>query len=261
MWQFASKIALQLLVVWTKKWKPVSTHVIWMFNLYIDQWSKHHIPGRKSAPPALAYACAAAIDIDIYMFGGLNTALRKQTNEIWKLTRAPQGYFDWSKIEFQHYVKLPSPRCGHSGWEYEKCLWIFGGSGLDSSEYLNDHGDFSYGFSNQLLCYDPCTQMWTNPQCFGAVPSPRGAHSTDIIGDKVWLFAGIDSSNVTLEDFFELDMQTQIITGQTKPQRRYYSSLSANSNRQLVLHGGKRAMGPTLETLSDTWIMDLPSQT
>ena len=153
---------------------------------------------------------------------------------------------------------------GHSGWEYEKCLWVFGGEGPVSSEYLNDHGDFSGIFTNQLLCYDPSTQMWTNPQCFGSVPSPRSHHCTDMIRDKVWLFAGKGNSTVRLEDLFELDMQsrvwTQITTGQTKLQGRFDSSLSANFDWQLVLHGGIRTSLPPL-ALSETWIMDLPSQT
>ena len=248
---------------WDRNHQQVSTHVIWMYNVYTDQWSKYHIPGKKSAPPALSGACATAIDTDIYMFGGFSDELGRHTNEIWKLTRTPQGYFDWSKIIFQHDEKLLSPRKGHSGWEYDKCLWVFGGSGPVSPESLNDHGDFSGIFTNQLLCYDPSTQMWTNPECFGAVPTPRSDHSTDIIRDKVWLFAGIDNSWMILEDFFELDMQshvwTQITTDQTKPQGRFDSSLSANFDRQLVLHGGISEFD-SIE-LSDTWIMDLPSQT
>ena len=235
-----------------------------MYNVYTDQWRKYDIPGRKSAPPLLGCACATAIDTGIYMFGGVNVELKRKTNELWKLTRAPQGYFDWSKINFQHNVKLPSPRIDHSGWEYETCLWVFGGESPVSPEYLNDHGDFSGQYSNQLLCYDPSTQMWTNPECFGSVPSPRSDHSTDMIRDKVWLFGGTDNSWVTLEDLFELDMQshvwTQITTDQTKPQGRFDSSLSANSDRQLVLHGGQSEFASTTE-LSDTWIMDLPSQT
>ena len=175
--------------------QPVSTHVIWMYNVYTDQWRKYDATGEKSAPPALAGACATAIDTDIYMFGGFNIELLRHTNEIWKLTRAPQGYFDWSKLIFQHDKKLPSPRVGHSGWEYEKHLWIFGGDVQVSSKHLNDHGDFSDLYTNQLLCYDPSTQMWTNPQCFGSLPSPRSDHSTDIIRDKVWLFGGIGSGN------------------------------------------------------------------
>ena len=244
-----------------------STHVIWTYNVYTDYWRKYHTPGSKSAPPPLQGTCATIIDTDIYMFGGYNPKSWRNTNEIWKLTRAPQGHFDWSKIEFHHDAKLPYPLTGHSGWEYEKYLWIFGGTsnGLVSSKYLNDHGDISgiFQYSNQLLRYDPSMHIWTNPQCFGAVPSPRKGHRSDVIRDKVWLFGGEDCILEDLDDFFELDMQslvwTEITTGQTKPYRRSNFSLTAISDQQLVLYGGSSAV--EVHGLSGAWIMDLPSQT
>ena len=255
--------------------EPVSTHVIWMYNVYTDQWRKHQIPGQKNAPPQITSACAAAIGTDIYIFGGYDK-MKRVTNELWKLTKLPRGCFDWNKVELQQDVKLPSPRRDHSGWKYEECLWVFGGFGPFSCKYLNDHGAFSYQQNNQLLCYSPSTQIWKNLECFGAVPSPRRGHSTDIIRDKVWLFSGLYSSNmpvVDLDDFFQLDMHsctwTQITTGQTKPQKRFASSLCAVTENQLVLHGGSqltaRVNGSKLNImrhhLNDTWIMDLSSQT
>ena len=64
--------------------RPVSTHVIWMYNVYTDQWRKYCVPGRKSTPPALAGACASVIDTVIYVFGGRSIKLMRRTNEIWK---------------------------------------------------------------------------------------------------------------------------------------------------------------------------------
>ena len=256
--------------------EPVSTHVILMYNVYTDQWRKHQIPVHKNAPPPVACACAVAIGTDIYMFGGfeLDKKLNTETNELWKLTEGLQC-IDWSKIEFYHDVKLPSPRCDHSGWKYKECLWVFGGFGPFSSKYLNDHGDFFNKQNNQLLCYDPATQKWTNPQCFGTVPCPRRAHSTAVIRDKVWLFSGLYLSNIMVDpdDFYELDMHsytwTQITTGGTKPQKRFFSSLSAVSDSQLVLRGGAQYiltvkggnMHLEQNLLNDTWIMDLSSHT
>ena len=248
--------------------EPVPTHVIWMYNCNTDQWKKCQTPNEKSAPPTVLGACAAAIGTAIYRFGGYDIKLEDITNEMWKLTRAPEGCFDWSQLEFQHGVKLPSPRANSSCWEYEECLWVFGGSGPFSSEYLNDHGDSLHYNNNQLLCYEPSTQMWTNPQCFGSIPSCRESHSTDIIGYKVWLFGGLKRT-VLLDDFYELDMQsciwTQITTGKTKPLGRFASSLTAISESHLVLHAGcyfRPSGGPTmyLYNATDTWIMDLPSQ-
>ena len=265
-------------------YEPVPTHMIWMYNVYTDQWRKHQIPGQKNAPQALFMASGTAIGTDIYMFGGAESEVNSATNKMWKLTRSPQGCFDWSKIEFQHDIKLPLPRYGHSGWEYKDCLWVFGGCGIHENvlripiiapKYLIDHGDYVHMSNNQLLCYDPSTQIWTNPKCFGTVPSPRACHSTEVIKDKLWLFGGKSwDPNVDLDDFFELDMHsctwTQIITNWTRPHGRYSSSLSAISASQLVLHGGMSQFHlpcpvpnsyTKLPCLSDTWIMDLPSQT
>ena len=208
------------------------------------------------APNAVTRACAAAIGADIYMFGGTTSfSINNSTNELWKLTI--QECLNWSKIEPQD-VKLPCPRYGHSGWEYAQCLWVFGGAGRFSTEYLSDHGDISLLGTNQLLCYDSSTQKWTNPQCFGSVPYPRMYHSTTVIKDKVWLFGGRPS--VSHSDLFELDMRsctwTEIRTGQTKPGERYCSTLTAVSDRQLVLHAGISSS----TTLNDTWILDLQTQ-
>ena len=55
-----------------------------------------------------------------------------------------------------------------------------------------------------MLCFDPSIPLWTNPQCFGAIPSPREQHSTTIKEGKAWLFGG--SCPIQLRDLFELDM-------------------------------------------------------
>ena len=234
--------------------------VIWTYNLYTEQWRKHQIPHEvNDVPNELEDTCAAAIGADIYLFGG---SIYKSTNEMWKLTGTTQECLNWSKLEPQQDVKLPCPRFGHSGWEYAQCLWVFGGKGLFSSEYLSDHGDISQMYTNQLLCYDPSTQKWTNPQCFGSVPYPRMYHSTTVIRDKTWLFGGITSVSHTGSDLFELDMRsctwTEIRTGQTKPSKRFGSSLTAISDRHLVLHAGM-SRRPSM-TLYDTWIFDLQTQ-
>ena len=77
---------------------------------------------------------------------------------------------------------------------------------------------FSYRLNNQLLCFNPSTKKWTNPQCFGDVPSPRATHKTAITDNKVWLFVGLNEFKFPLEDLFDFNMQscvwTQIEGGQ-----------------------------------------------
>ena len=215
----------------------------------------------KNIPPPTQGACEVAIRTDIYMFGGtMNSKGTEETNDLWKLSIS-QGSFKWSKIDFQHDMKLPAPRVNHSGWEYAECLWVFGGTGYTwHNNYLCDHGIFSLRLNNQLICFNPSTKVWTNPQCFGAVPSPRYNPKTTIIKDKVWLFGGQNEFFVGCEDFFQFNMQsytwTQIESGHTKPQTHFCPSLTAISDRYLILHGGL-----LLKDESSTWLMDLHSLT
>ena len=250
--------------------KELSTRVIWMYNLYTEAWSKHVIPKyimeKNDVPELFHGAVAVAINGTIYTFGGFNKYFFER-NELWALSRTETGCFTWSFIKFEDEKKSPSPRYGHAGWEYAGKLWVFGGKGHSPLFYLNDHGDRAFLtargserrklVNNQLLCYDPNIQKWTNPQCFGTIPSPRSGHGCSIIKDKVWVFGG-SSQNVTFhEELFELTMQsltwTEIRTVQPRPEPRCLCTLTALTNNQLVLHGG---LGNE-ETLSNTWIMDL----
>ena len=245
----------------------VPTNEIYMYNLYTEQWKKHEIQGNK---PALHYkACAAVIGTAIYMFGGRDIETHELFTDLWKFTRIAQGGFSWCKIEFQRDVKLPSPRYNHSAWEYEECMWVFGGS-VDTenySKYLNYHGAFQDKTANQLLCYDPATQLWTNHPSSGAVPSPRRCHGTALIGDKVWLLGGCSMLSrdwIFNQDhcFYELDMKlfawTGIPTKETIPYPDFGCSLVTISDAQLLLHLGVSEWD---NERSDTWLIDISSKT
>ena len=168
--------------------------VIGMYNLYTEKWGTHKIPCENVAPPETILPCAIAIADDIYMFGGFQSGIHNlETNALWKLGRISKR-LEWSEITGQHHAKMPSPRYGHSGWEYADKLWIFGGSGPSLEGYLNDHGDACNTHNNQLLCFDPSTEEWSNPQSTGAVPGPRIGQTMAVTGDQVWLYGGTTSN-------------------------------------------------------------------
>ena len=247
--------------------EPVLTSIIWVYNLYTEEWRKNILSDRRCAPQAFHRAVAVAIGKTIHTFSGANSnGYYIDSTVLWTLSRTKEGSFTWSSNKHQCKEKAPSPRAGHTGWEYRGKLWIFAGEGYSTDGYLNGHGDNEYfrrGFpnvfkNNQLLCYDPNTHKWTNPQCFGSIPTPRSNHACAITNDKVWLFGGENSSYDKLGDFFELRMNSvtwsQIQTGHPKPQARTSCTLTAGTNDMLVLHGGM-----TSKSLHDTWIIDLTS--
>ena len=244
---------------------PLSTNVIWMYNLHTEEWRNHVIPKHvieeRGEPGPFYGAVAVAIHGTIYTFGGINNCDFRERNALWTLSKTNLECFAWNSIRVQHAKESPSPRYGHTGWEYAERLWVFGGKGLSPEQYLNDNGDTA-GYlvirNNQLLCYDPSIQRWTNPQCFGAVPSPRSDHASTIFNDKVWLFGGYSQIWTLNDDLFELTMPsltwTQIQTGQPGPQARICCTLTAVTDNQLVLHGGGHDL---FDFCCDTWVMDL----
>ena len=244
-------------------------HMIWEYNCNTEQWRTYKmIPNGEPAPFELLGSCATTIGADIYVFGGgLTVGGSKRTNDMWKLSKLTHEDFTCRKIEFHSNEKLPSPRSRHSCWENSACLWVFGGIGDSPTGYLDDHGEFSvFGINNQLLHFDPCNKTWTNPECFGTIPSPRYAHSTAVVRDNVWLFGGNDRRILNaLNGLFQFDTctytWTRIRTAGIRPQGRAYSSLTAVSDtQQLILHGGIKTSA-VQNFFSDTWILDLASQT
>ena len=233
--------------------------VIWSCNLFTEQCKKYEIPDKECAPLPIDGASAVAIEADVYMFGGLGC------NSLWRLTISENNEFTWFELQNKRDCEVPSPREYHSAWEYERNMWIFGGIGYDIAfpvaNFLNEHGDFIEDLNNQLLCYDPCHEMWTNPQCSGAVPSPRICHATAILGDKVWLYGGRGHLGQTLADFHVMNMESyvwvEIEAKSPNPGPRLQTSLTAATGNQIVLHGG----GEDFRLFKDTWIFEVDKRT
>ena len=190
----------------------ISTRVIWSYNLYTEEWRKHEMPDTNCGPEPFYGAVAAVIDKTMYTFGGRNKYTGHPSNTLWKLSKTKEGCFTWSTNKPQCKEKSPSPRTGHTGWEYAEKLWIFAGCGDSPEGYLNDNGDIEgssrFAENNQLLCFNPNDENWTNPQCFGSIPTPRSSHACAIINDKVWIFGGQTQWLDTLGNMFELRMSS-----------------------------------------------------
>ena len=142
-------------------------------------------------------------------------------------------------------------------------MWILAGFGPQLDGYLNDHdGEHSggnVGANNQLLKFNPVIKEWSNPKSSGTVPTYNLMHTTTAIGHKVW-YNNTGIFDELLRSLYQLDMQSLIWTciqfNLPNPQMRCFCSLNALTESKLVMHGGVSIY----ESLSDTWILDVPSQ-
>ena len=182
------------------------------------------------------------------------------------MTRTRKRDFSWGEVTIR---KAPSQRYCPTGWAYAEKVWIFGGYGPSPTAFghLNDCADFlpsrhygNQGFNNQLICFDPTNQEWTNVNCSGTVPSPRYRHSSTINQDKVWLYGGLNGGGTRLNDLYELKMPnftwTLILMPQPIQKLNSACSLNGIADNQLVFHGINDIMtdGTTV-----TWILDFSS--
>ena len=243
-----------------------SARIIWMYNLYTEEWKKHVIPDTSDSPPQFTGAVATAINGSIYTFGGCDTNRTITNHDLWKLRRTKREGFTWSLSATQCKEKSPSPRAGHSGWGYAGKLWIFRGEGPSPAEgYLNDHGDIieerndnGHVPNNQLLCYNPYTYEWTNPACYGDVPSPGASSGSTIIKDKVWCNVGRHLFELTMHSLTWTRLEANIGKYMGK-HFRANATLTATRDYQLVFHGGRESTSNL--DFRDTWILDLTSHT
>ena len=205
-------------------------------------------------------------EINVYSNGSL-----QNTNSTWKLSGSAQHGFKWNEIKLKDNSQAPSPRVHHSGWAYNRKLWIFGGYGHPLHGYLNTSGESfehkpndptagAWGFNNQLLCFNPSLQKWTNPPCYGAVSKPGTGGYITQFGNKVWQcrMSKVGDTDCLLE----LNMQSLVWTKlkvdcPIRPSERKLHSFTALSEYTFVLHGGYDIA--TLDVLTDTWILDLSS--
>ena len=114
---------LVLCGIFLKDHEHIPLNVIWMYNLYTEQWRKHTLPHRPTVPTGRCSTSAVVIHSHVYVFGGYAPSESpRTTNALWKLAMDNAGSFVWSNIVMTNDETTPSPWYYHTGWEYAEKL-------------------------------------------------------------------------------------------------------------------------------------------
>jgi len=126
-------------------------------------------------------------------------------------------------------------------------IWIFGGRGkhrVDDS-WLSDT---RLAYLSDLYCYDPNLNEWLKYEPRGIGPSGRALHTATVVGRKMYIFGGANSSGHRRDtsgfcDLYELDIDTmtwsECETQNTPPPPCYGHSATYLGNHQILFFGGK----------------------
>ena len=250
---------------------------IYMFNMDSEQWSKHVLPETANVPPYTVAACAVTIGRDVFMAGGAIYDLEENemldyTDALWKLSKI-SGHFTWHRITFHSKKAIPAPMYRHQGWEYDNKMYTFGGMNMTQQCSFNIYGELmkveggsptiqSY-LTNQLNCFDPIHQEWTNVQSIGTIPSPRCDVGCTQVKESVYVHGGTLPYRDVADDLYELNMPTLTwvklaIDESVAPLKRAGHSLTATGNYEIILHGGCFVHN---RDYNDTWALFLKTLT
>eukprot|EP01156_Anaeramoeba_ignava_P013575 Anaeramoba_ignava/a5521_4.p1 GENE.a5521_4~~a5521_4.p1 ORF type:complete len:185 (+),score=44.06 a5521_4:27-581(+) len=157
------------------------------------QLSWKAIKDSEKNKPRERYGQATLLHEDkIYFFGGYDTQIRYNDLHVFDIKKKT-----WDLVQ-TNSVK-PSPRCGQLAFFFKDILYIFGGS---------DGNDL-----NDLWKLNLATRKWSqiNYSNQEIVP-PMCYHSGSLYNDKVYIFGGISKSDVVLDKFLCLDLNTFTFT-------------------------------------------------
>ncbi|CEP08068.1 hypothetical protein [Parasitella parasitica] len=155
-----------------------------------------------SVPPPLIGATTTLVGQDIYLFGGRLQSTRQMSNQVYILSLKTKS---WKTVQPQNAP--PTPRYFHSADPHQnKRILFFGGMGAKR----NQSGAEKLVALDDLVILNIQTMSWEYPDFANqSLPSPRYAHLSSLVNDKLIIFDGQDVNNQYLQDVHIFDIKKQ----------------------------------------------------
>jgi len=140
-------------------------------------------------------------------------------------------------------------------------MWIFGGRVKTKKGGIFDSEGTGVMYRNDLHCYDPTTNEWYRYEPRGIGPGGRALHTATVVGRKIYIFGGANSTGHRNDtsgfcDLYELDIDTmcwtECETQNTPPSPRYGHSATYIGDNKILYFGGKG-----YQVLRDIHILDV----
>ncbi|RWA14118.1 hypothetical protein EKO27_g973 [Xylaria grammica] len=169
----------------------VLDETLYLLNTSTRQWSRALPAGLR---PSGRYGHSLNIvGSKIYIFGGQVEGYFMNDLSAFDLNQLQMPNNQWeiliknSENGVTSTGKVPPARTNHSMITYNDKMYLFGGT--NGFQWFND-----------VWCYDPPTNKWTQLDCIGYIPSPREGHSAALIEDVMYVFGGRTEEGADLGD-------------------------------------------------------------
>ncbi|KAI0283592.1 hypothetical protein BGY98DRAFT_1183841 [Russula aff. rugulosa BPL654] len=215
----------------------------YLLNLVSREWTRIVVHG--PGPGGRWYHTMNLIGSKLFVFGGRSP--KKRYNDIWTLDlNCLRSNPFWESYKPAPRNEKPLRRDGHVSVTSGNHIIIFGGCRND--EHLNDTWSFNIS-----------TRKWTELQCTGSIPSPRGYHAAVLIDDVMYVYGGRTFGGTYLGDLTALNMSTQRWTSfqdiGPSPNARTNHAMACDGTRVFVL-GGRLSPGAQVDDAKPIHILD-----
>ncbi|KAI0285414.1 hypothetical protein BGY98DRAFT_945813 [Russula aff. rugulosa BPL654] len=209
---------------------------LYLLNLVSREWTRVVVNGPG---PVGRYGHAVTmVGSKLFVFGGQVDG--EFLNDMWAfdLNSLKSKPF-WESYEPAPGSEKPPRRTGHASVTHGDHIIIFGGT----------DGRYHY---NDTWLFDVSTRKWTELQCTGYIPSPRGGHAAALVDDVMYVFGGRGVDGTDLGDLkgFKLSTQRWFMFQNMgpSPSGRSGHAMASNGARIFVLGGEPSAGAQTDET-------------
>lgn len=229
----------------------------------VDVWRR--VPTTGPGPTERSAPAVAGISGGLYVFGGarddFSTGAATFHNDLRRLDVAAGG---WRLLSPAGAV--PAPRAFAAAASDEAAggrLFVFGGSTFNvAGTEFQPFGDLSvYSVARNAWTTLSASDIGTSPH-----PGARSGANLWAVGDRLYLFGGIDATFATHNDLWTYDLRRGVwsvvaVNGPTPPPRHVAQAGTVARHGRLTVYGGE-AIDPAagFTVLADTWQFDLASR-
>ncbi|KAG6094021.1 hypothetical protein E4U31_006462 [Claviceps sp. LM219 group G6] len=159
---------------------------LYLLNTSTRHWSRALPAGTR---PSGRYGHTLNIlGSKIYIFGGQVEGLFMNDLSAFDLNQLQSPNYMWEiLLNNDPSPNAPPARTNHTVITYNDRLYLFGGT--NGVEWFND-----------VWCYDPAVNSWSQLDCIGYIPPSREGHAAAVVDDVMYVFGGRTEEGTDLGD-------------------------------------------------------------